>query len=206
MAETPTLLKTIAIADDEPSIRLAVKSLIARSGYTLAGECENGLQAVELVRTGKPQLILLDMHMPGQNGLQATEQISKLGTTAVVLLTADVALDIPHKAMDLGATGYLQKPFESAQLISMMESAWHRFNSIQQLKGEIRELNESLETRKLVEKAKGILMEQQNFTEEAAHQALQKMSQEQGLSLKEVCRSVIQVKMILGKQNQKRVA
>lgn len=146
------------------------------------------------------------MHMPGLDGLQATEQIVRLGTTAVVLLTSDPDLTLPHRAMDLGATGYLQKPFERDHLVAMIESAWHRFQSIQQLKSEIQQLSESLETRKLIEKAKGILMEQQNFSEEAAHQMLQKMSQEQGISLKEVCRSVIQVKMILGKSTSKRVA
>ena len=199
-------LLTYIIADDDASIVRVLELALKSKGYTCLGATANGLHAIELVREKKPQLILLDFHMPGLDGLTATKKITEIGTTAVVLFTGDSNPDLPRQAMDLGASGYLQKPFEVDHLVATMESAWHAFTTERHLTGTIRDLNDTLETRKLVEKAKGILMEQQHFTEEAAHKMLQKMSQDQGISLKEVCRSVIQVKMVLGKSAHRKIA
>jgi response regulator NasT len=108
--------------------------------------------------------------------------------------------------MDMGACGYMQKPFNGMQVAAIMESAWHRFQTIFALQEKNRLLDEALELRKLTERAKGILMEQQGFTEEQAHKCLLKMSQDQGLQLKDVCRSVIQVRMVLGKMQKPKAA
>ena len=191
-------LKTVAFTDDEPGI-LQVLKMACEGRYQIVGQGHNGLDAVTLVKSLKPQVLVLDLHMPVMDGIEALRQIAPLKTTAVVILTADQDVTIARQIMDLGACGYVTKPFEFSQLVPMLETAWHQFQSSEGLKKEVSVLTESLETRKLFERAKGILMEQQGFTEDQAHKMLQKMSQDQGLTLKEVCRSLIQVKMLLGK-------
>lgn len=193
-------LKTIAIADDDPVIRSLLQTITQDLGYQIIGMAQNGTEAVDVVRQMKPQALLLDVHMPILDGIEATRQIVALGTTAVVLLTADPRPELVRQAMDMGACGYMLKPFDSSQIAAILESGWHRFQTVKALEDKARLLDEALETRKLTEKAKGILMEQQGFTEQQAHQCLQKMSQDQGIPLKEVCRSVIQVRMVLGKK------
>src|SRR5262249_48113073 len=157
--------------------------------------------ALELVRTHKPDVLLLDFHMPIQDGLSVLPQIAALGTTAVVMMTADSNSEISRNAMDAGASGYMHKPFQfdGSHIAACLETAWHRFQTVAVLQEKNRSLDEALEMRKLIEKAKGILMEQQHFSEEEAHKCLLKMSQDQGIALKDVCRSVIQVRMVLGK-------
>jgi len=198
-------LQTVAFVDDEPGI-LQVLRMACESCYQVIGEGRNGIEAVTLVKTLKPQVLVLDLHMPAMDGLQALRQIVPFETTAVVILTADQDPKIAREAMDLGACGYVNKPFELSQIIPMLETAWHRFQSAHHLRQEVAQLSENLETRKLLERAKGILMEQQGFTEDQAHKMLQKMSQDQGISLKEVCRSLIQIRMVLGKTAQQRKA
>jgi two-component system, response regulator PdtaR len=197
--------KTIAIADDELSMRRMLR-LACETAYQIVGEAENGGQAVSLVQSLKPQLLILDMHMPGMDGLEVLRQIRPLKTTATVILTADPSTPLARQAMELGASGYLLKPFDAGQLVPMLETAWHHFASELTLTNEIMTLSDNLETRKLVEKAKGILMDQQGMSEDVAHKTLQRLSQDQGISLKEVCRSVIQVKMVLGRLTQKKIA
>jgi AmiR/NasT family two-component response regulator len=196
-------LQTVAIADDEAGIRSVLKAIVADLGYKTVGAAQNGAEAVEMVRQFKPNVILLDVHMPVLDGLEATRQIVALGTTAVVILTGDPNPEMARTAMDLGACGYMQKPFDQGQIAAILESAWHRLQTTKALQEKTRSLDEALEMRKLTEKAKGILMEQQGFSEAEAHHTLQKLSQDQGLPLKEVCRSIIQVRMVLGKKTKK---
>ena len=174
--------------------------------YQIVGQGRYGLEALTLVKTLKPQLLVLDLHMPGMDGLEVLRQIVPLQTTAVVILTADEDPQKAGEAMDLGACGYVTKPFEYSQVVPMLETAWHAFQAVQVLQSELAVLNETLDTRKLLEKAKGILMLQQGLSEEAAHKTLQKLSQDQAISLKEVCRSIIQVRMVLGKSAPQRKA
>jgi len=199
----PLPLKTIAIVDDDSSAVSLLSAIVTDMGYQVVGTAQNGRDAIDLVKRTGPQVLLLDVHMPLLDGLAATPAIVDLGTTAVVLLTGDSNPEIARQAMDLGACGYLQKALDSTQLSAIMETAWHRFQTVLALKEKNRLLDEALETRKLIEKAKGILMEQQGFKEEEAHRCLLKMSQDQGLPMKDVCRSIIQVRMILGKKSGK---
>jgi AmiR/NasT family two-component response regulator len=198
-------LQSVAFVDDEPGI-LQVLRMACEAHYQVIGQGCNGLEAVTLVKTLKPQVLVLDLHMPVMEGLEALRQIVPLETTAVVILTADQDPKVAREAMDLGACGYVTKPFDLSQIIPMLETAWHRFQSTHLLREEVTQLSDSLETRKLLERAKGILIEQQGFTEEQAHKMLQKMSQDQAISLKEVCRSIIQIRMVLGKTAQQRKA
>jgi AmiR/NasT family two-component response regulator len=198
-------LQTIAIVDDEQGILNVLRAVALKLGYACVGTATTGAEAVDLVRRTRPNIVLIDFHLPDTDGLDVTRQIVALGSTAVVLMTADSDPAIARSAMDLGASGYMLKPFETTQISAILETAWHRFQTIVSLQNQARSLNEALELRKLNEKAKGILMEQQGFSEEEAHHWLLKMSQDQGIPLKDVCRSVIQVRMVLGKKH-KRVA
>ncbi len=198
------ILKTLAFADDDPAILEAFKS--ACNQYEIAGTARNGLEAIQLVTKAKPQVLVMDLHMPHLDGLEALKQISQLGTTAVVIVTADSDPAKALEAMDAGASGFITKPFEVSQILTAIETAWHRFSSEHVLRTQILDLQNNLETRKLLEKAKGILMEQQGMSEDMAHRTLQKMSQDQAISLKEVCRSLIQVRALLGKAKQRKVA
>jgi len=196
-------LHSVAFADDEVGI-LQVLQMACEGHYEIVARAHNGLEAVTLVRTLKPQLMVLDLHMPVMDGMEALRQISALKTTAVVMLTADQSPLVARQAMDLGASGYVAKPFEFSQIVPMLETAWYSYQSTRSLRKEVFDLTESLETRKLLERAKGILMEQQGFSEDQAHKTLQKMSQDQAVSLKEVCRSLIQVKSLLGRSIQRK--
>jgi AmiR/NasT family two-component response regulator len=191
-------LKSILIAEDHSAVSRFLEVALRRRGYDIVGVAPDGQKAVELVRSLLPNLILLDFHMPILDGLEAAKQIIALDTTAVVLITADPDPAVARTALDLGVSGYMKKPLEIQQTVLMIENAWHRFQTIRGLREETRKLNETLETRKLFEKAKGILMEQQGFTENEAHGTIQKMAQDQGITVKELCRSLIQVRMVLG--------
>jgi response regulator NasT len=197
------ILRTVAFVDDEAGI-LQILKMACETRYEIVGQGKNGLEAITLVKALKPQILVLDMHMPVMDGLEALRQIVPLRTTAVVVLSADQDAAIVRQAMEAGACGYFNKPFDYSQVIPMLETAWHHFQSAKVLGDQLLEMTESLETRKLLERAKGILIEQQGFTEDQAHKVLQKMSQDQAISLKEVCRSLIQVKNLLGRAAQRK--
>jgi response regulator NasT len=198
-------LKTVAIAEHETALALTLQTALTRLGYEIIGTATNGEAAIEIVKRKQPHLILINIHTPIVDGLEAAKIIIPLRHTAVLLMVAKADLVLVHQALDMGVCGYLQQPFDPSQIGPVMEMAWHRFQIVTDLQKELSALNETLETRKLLEKAKGILIEQQGFTEESAHQTIRKMSQDQGIAIKEVCRSIIQVKMVLGKMAPKRV-
>ena len=191
------LLRTVVIADDDPDMSRALAIAVAQLQYTWLGTVGTGRDAIELVQQQKPNLILLDIYMPGMDGLEATRQIAQRGTTAIVVMTADTNPQLPLQAMDLGACGFMHKPFDLQQLTAVMESAWHDFQIRHHLEGTIHELTDELETRKLLQIAIGILMEKQNFSAERADQTLHSMSRDQRISIQELCRSVIYVKQVL---------
>jgi len=199
-------LKSILIADDDKGIRDLLQRSLADRGYEIVDCVSNGAEAIERVRQFKPNLLIMDVHMPHMDGMDASRQIIPLGTTAIVLLTADQDSAVAHQALDLGVCGYMNKPFELSQLVPIMESGWHRFLIVKALQDEMRSLQDNLETRKLLEKAKGILMEQQGFREEEAHRTIQKLAQDQGITIKELCRSLIQVRMVLGGKSKAKKA
>jgi two-component system, response regulator PdtaR len=198
-------LKTIAVAENEMALCQTLQKAIVRLGYEIAGVAGSAEEAFAIVKLKQPHLILMDVHLPLLDGLEAPKKIIALQRTAIVLLTEEGDPILARQGLDLGICGYVLKPFDPSQIGPVMEMAWHRFQTVTDLQTQISALNETLETRKLLEKAKGILIEQQGFTEESAHQTIRKMSQDQGIAIKEVCRSIIQVKMVLGKMAPKRV-
>jgi AmiR/NasT family two-component response regulator len=200
------LLKTIALADDQRDDMELLKRVLVSLGYTVVGMAESGQEAIELVKREKPQILMMDVNMPGMGGLDTLKQIAPLKTTAVIMLTSDPTIELVRAAMAAGAYGYSTKPYTAMGVTAVLESTWHRAQAMVAADAEKQALMDQLEVRKLSDKAKGILMEQQGFSEDEAHRCLQKMSQDQGIPLKDVCRSLIQVRMVLGKTGSRKAA
>jgi len=199
-------LKTIAIADDQADDCELLSRMLKSMGYKIVGIVQTGEEAIELVKREKPQALMMDINMPKMDGISALKIIAPLQLTAVVMLTLESNIEQIKQVMALGAYGYVQKPFVASATAAALESAWSRAQAVTVSQAEKQALLDLLESRKLAERAKGILMEQQGFSEEEAHRCLQKMSQDQGIPLKDVCRSLIQVRMVLGKTGSRKAA
>src|SRR5580698_2253820 len=150
----------VVIAEDEAIVRLDLKEIMEEEGYEVVGETGRGDEAVELVRTHRPDLAVLDIKMPGMDGLSAAREINAERLCAVLILTAFSQRDLIEQARNAGVLAYLVKPFQKSELLPAIEIALGRFNEIKALDTEVKTLEERLETRRLVERAKGILMEE----------------------------------------------
>ena len=149
----------VVIAEDEAIIRLDLKESLEAEGYAVIGETGRGDEAIDLVRMLEPDLIILDIKMPGMNGIDAAKVISDEGLAAVILLSAFSQQDLIKEASNAGVLAYLVKPFQRSDLVPSIELALGRFEEISGLKQEAVMLRESLETRKLVDRAKGLLID-----------------------------------------------
>ncbi len=198
------LLKTIGIAEADQTLSDSLQKALIANGYSISGTGKNGEEAIQMVKNNAPQMILVNYELPLLDGFEVSKRVIPLQQTAVTLMTPRTAPDLIQRALELGVSACIQIPFDPNQLRASLDSAYHQFQIVSTLKQQMESLSETLETRKIQEKAKGILMEQQGLSEEEAHKAIQKMSQDQGLAIKEVCRSIIQVKMLLGKMGTKR--
>ena len=150
----------VVIADDEPIIRLDLKKTLESMGHTVVGEAGDGNKAVELTRTLKPDVTLLDIKMPELDGIDAAKIITTEGLAPVLLLTAYSQKDLVDRAKDAGVFAYLVKPFKEADLLPAIEIAISRYEEFMDLEGEVSDLENKLDTRKAVDRAKGILMDQ----------------------------------------------
>lgn len=185
---TPT---RVVIAEDEAIIRLDLKELLQEEGYQVIGETGRGDEAVDLVRQHKPDLAILDIKMPGIDGLEAADQISTERICPVLILTAFSQRDLIDQARDAGALAYLVKPFQRDDLIPAIEVARGRFAEIQTLEDEVDDLNERLSARKIVDRAKGLLMDEAGFDEQGAFRFLQSTAMDRRVKLHEVARLVV---------------
>lgn len=181
----------ILLADDEALLRLDLREMLADAGHDIVGEAGNGAEAVELARQLKPDFIIMDVKMPVMDGLTAAKIIAEEDIAPVLLLTAYSQQDIVEKAKDAGVIAYLVKPVREEQLFPAMEIAVSRFAELQQLNEELSELKESLETRKLLDRAKGILMTAHGMTEQEAYRKMQQFSMAKRISLKQLAESII---------------
>lgn len=197
------VLKSVAIAEDDGAVSKVLTTALTRAGYAVVGTATTGTEATALLQTQKPQLMLLDIHMPSGSGLDVLKQAASLKQTAFVVMTADGDPELAHEALDAGASAYLHKPFDLPQLIPVIESAFHRFLTENRLREETQSLQEALETRKCLDQAKGILMQEQSYSEDQAHRTLLKMSQDQGLPLKDVCLALIRVRQLFSKSQNR---
>ena len=185
----------VVIAEDEAIIRLDLKETLEEEGYEVVGETGRGDEAVALVKDRQPDLAILDVKMPGMDGLTAAAQISADKQAAVLILTAFSQRDLIEKARDAGALAYLVKPFQKSELIPAVEVALGRFQEMKALADENLSLAEQLETRKLVDRAKGRLMDQHGMSENDAFRFLQKTAMDTRATLKSVATEVIDGKL-----------
>jgi response regulator NasT len=181
----------VVIAEDEAIIRLDLKETLEEEGYEVVGQTGRGDEAVELVRKHHPDLVILDIKMPGMDGLQAAAEINSERLAAVLILTAFSQRDLIDQARDAGALAYLVKPFQRSELIPQIEIALGRYKEMKALAEEVKSLEESLETRRLVDRAKGKLMDEQGLKETDAFNWIQKTAMRERLTMKEIARRII---------------
>lgn len=181
----------VVIGDDESIIRLDLCEMLEEAGHTVVGEAADGVEALELARKEHPDIVLLDIKMPRLDGINAAKMIGHEHIAPVLLLTAYSQQDIVDKAKDSGVLGYLVKPISPIQLFPAMEIAISQFKRQEETARQLGEMNERIETRKVVEKAKGYLMEIYQISEQEAYRRLQQYSMKKRRSLKSVAEAVI---------------
>lgn len=179
------------IADDEPITRMDVREMLQEAGHVVVAEAGDGETAVSLVRSHRPDLVLLDVKMPVMDGLAAAQQIHRERLAPVLLLTAYSQVEIIEQAKESGVLGYLVKPIRESDLLPMVEVVSAKHREFTDLEREVRELKDALETRKAVDRAKGILMEAQGLSEAAAYRRIQQLSMESRSTMKQVADGII---------------
>jgi response regulator NasT len=185
------LTARVVIAEDEAIIRLDLRETLEEEGYDVVGETGRGDEAVELARRLQPDLAILDIKMPGMDGLEAAALIGAERLCGVLILTAFSQRDLVEQARDAGALAYLVKPFQKSELIPAMELAIGRFQELAALSAEVKNLEEQLETRKLVDRAKGILMDRHGMSEAEAFSFVQKRAMSDRTKMRAVAERVI---------------
>jgi two-component system, response regulator PdtaR len=183
--------RRVVIAEDEALIRLDLAEMLAEDGYEVIGQAGDGERAVELAQELRPDLVVLDVKMPKLDGISAAERIAEQRIAPVVILTAFSQRELVERARDAGAMAYLVKPFTKGDLVPAIEMAVSRFAEVQQLEHEVADLTERLETRKLVDRAKGVLQAQLELTEPESFRWIQKTAMDLRLSMRQVAEGVI---------------
>ncbi|MEB3222474.1 MAG: response regulator [Candidatus Sericytochromatia bacterium] len=193
----------ILIADDESIIRLDLKEMLQERGYEVVGEATDGRVAIELAARLQPDLIVMDLKMPNLDGLGAVREINAPGKrrTPVVMVTAYSDPDLVEQAVELGVFAYLVKPIKEADLLPTIEVAMSRAEEMNALTDEISNLKEALETRKVVEKAKGILIDTYGITEAEAFRRIQKLSMNSRKPLREIADAIILAREVHGAES-----
>jgi response regulator NasT len=181
----------VVIAEDEALIRLDLREMLAEEGFEVVGEAADGEQAVELAETLHPDLVVCDVKMPKMDGITAAGIISAKQIAPVVILTAFSQRDLIERARDAGAMAYLVKPFQKRDLLPAIEMAMSRFAQIRALEAEVTDLRERLETRKLVERAKGVLMAEHQMSEPQAFSWIQRTAMDKRTTMKAVAELVV---------------
>jgi len=180
------------IAEDEALIRLDLKEMLEEEGYVVAGEASDGEAAVKLAESLRPNLVIMDIKMPGLDGISAAERITSDHVAPVVILTAFSQRDLVMRAKDAGAMAFLVKPFTKAELIPAIEIAVSRYAEVAALEGEVANLKDRLEVRKLLDRAKGLLQAERGVTEAEAFRWIQKSSMDRRMTMRAVAEEVLQ--------------
>ncbi len=195
MAAPPTEARPrkrrVVIADDESIIRLDLGEMLTNLGYEVVGEGGDGAVAVELAQKLRPDLVIMDIKMPGMDGIAAARELTRARIAPVLLLTAYSEQQLVERAKEAGVVAYLVKPFREAELLPAIEIALSRFAEFQVLEKEVNSLKEALETRKLVEQAKGVLMETQGLREAEAFHRIRKASMDTRKSMREIAEAIL---------------
>lgn len=184
-------MTSIVIAEDEAIIRLDLREMLEEEGYTVVGEAGRGDQAVDLVCSLKPDLVILDVKMPGMDGIEAARRITEASASAVLMLTAFSQREVIEQARDAGALAYLVKPFQKTDLVPAIELAIARYAETRALVAEVEELTERLEVRKLIDRAKGRLIDAYGMKEADAFSFIQKSAMAARTSMRAVAESVL---------------
>jgi AmiR/NasT family two-component response regulator len=188
----------VLICEDEGLIALRLQKSLTRLGYEVVGEAANGEEAVAAAARLKPDAILMDIRMPKMDGITATARIMAERPTAIVMITAYSERELVDAAIQAGASGYLVKPVSDDQIQPALQVAIGRFGELSDLRGELSDMKQALEARKLVERAKGILMRRFQLQEDEAYRRLQKMSRDRRQPLKDTAEQVIAAAELLG--------
>jgi response regulator NasT len=181
----------VVIAEDEAIVRLDLKEILEEEGYDVVGETGRGDEAVTLVRDLGPDLAILDIKMPGMDGLSAAREINSEQRAAVLVLTAFSQRNLIEEARDAGVMSYLVKPFQRSELLPAIEVALGRFQEMKALREEVQGLEDQLETRRKVDRAKGILMDEHGMKEHESFSFIQKTAMQQRVTMKSVAERVI---------------
>lgn len=181
----------VIIADDESVIRADLREMLTSLGYLVIGEVGDGVSAVNLARELKPDVVIMDIKMPDLDGIEAARVLTQEKIAPVLLLTAYSQRDLVDRAKEAGVVGYLVKPFREQEIVPAIDIAFARFQEFRELEKEVGNLRETLETRKLVDRAKGILMDQQGLSEAEAFRKIQKMSMNTRKPMKEIAEAII---------------
>jgi AmiR/NasT family two-component response regulator len=181
----------VIIADDESLIRMDLREMLLNLDYLVVGEVGDGRSAVNLARELKPDVVIMDIKMPDMDGIDAAKILTEERIAPVILLTAYSQRDLVERAKEAGVVGYMVKPFREDDLVPAIEVALARFKEFEALHKEVDDLQLALETRKLVDRAKGILMDTQGLNEAEAFRKIQKMSMNTRKPMKEVAEAII---------------
>ncbi|GAA3650459.1 response regulator [Nocardioides ginsengisoli] len=183
--------RTVVIAEDETLIRMDLAEMLVEEGYDVVGQAGDGQKAIELAEELRPDLVILDVKMPVLDGIAAAEAIAGKRIAPVVMLTAFSQRELVERAREAGAMSYLVKPFSQSDLVPAIEMAVSRFAEITQLESEVTDLRDRLETRKAVDRAKGILQEELSLSESEAFRWIQKTAMDLRMSMREVAEGVV---------------
>ncbi len=181
----------VIVADDESIVRMDLREMLDSLGYLVVGEAGDGESAVHLSRELKPDIVIMDIKMPGMDGIDAGRILTEERIAPVLLLTAYSQQDLVERAKEAGVMAYIVKPFHEADLAPAIEVALRRWREFRALEQEVEDLKEALETRKLVDRAKGILMDTQGLSEADAFRRIQKTSMDQRKPMKEVAEAIV---------------
>uniref|UniRef100_A0A7C3SS12 Transcriptional regulatory protein PdtaR n=1 Tax=Dictyoglomus turgidum TaxID=513050 RepID=A0A7C3SS12_9BACT len=181
----------VLIAEDEPIVRMDIKEILEGQGYEVVGEASDGQVAVELARKLKPDVIIMDIRMPNLDGIEAAKILTQEEIAPIIFLTAYSDKELVEKAKEVGVISYIVKPFKESDLFPAIEIAIARFKEFQLLRKEVGDLKDALETRKLVDRAKGLLMDREGLKEHEAFRLIQKASMDKRKPMKEIAQAII---------------
>jgi len=181
----------VVIAEDEAIIRLDLRETLENAGYMVLADTGRGDEAVELVRKHKPEVVILDVKMPGMDGIQAAREIASTEDTAVVILTAFSQRELIDEAVDAGALAYLVKPYQQSDLVPAIEIARRRHEEMRDLTDQARTLEDRLKARKIIEKAKGLLIVTSTMNEDEAFKFIQTTAMSDRKTMVEIAEKII---------------
>lgn len=181
----------LVIADDESLIRMNLKETLVGLGYLVVGEAGDGSSVIHLARELRPDLVIMDIKMPKLDGIQAAKVLTEERICPVLLLTAYSDRELVERALEAGVGGYVVKPFRDAELLPAIEIALARYSEFREMDKQLNDLKDTLETRKLVERAKGVLMDTQGLKEHEAFRKIQQLSMNTRKSMREIAQAIL---------------